>query len=186
MNKHAVAAGKIAGICFAGVLLVVLTHLVTGAAIERRDERDTYRILKDLAPDKGFGVLKPAEGSDTVLGYYPVWGKPGEAESCILVARGRGYGGPLSLFVYCKADGEILAVRLLETREYPGMGKAAEAPAYMNKFKGTGGAKPVPLTLGSLSRADAEAVSGATITFGGIARALERASSFVKNGGIRK
>ncbi|MDR3199947.1 MAG: hypothetical protein LBT68_00690, partial [Spirochaetales bacterium] len=133
MNKHAVAGGKIAGLCLACVLLVVLAHIVTRAAIERRDERETYLMLKELAPNKGYGTLKSAEDSGPVLGYYPVWGRPGEEESYVLIVRGAGYKGPLSLFVYCKADGEILAVRLLETREYPGMGKLAEAPAYMNK-----------------------------------------------------
>jgi Na+-translocating ferredoxin:NAD+ oxidoreductase RnfG subunit len=185
MNKHAAAGGKIAGVCLACVLIVVLAYMLTRSAIERRTERETYLTLKELAPDKSFGTLKAAE-SDSVSGYYPVWSRPGEAESYILVVRGTGYKGPLSLFVHCKANGEILAVRLLETREYPGMGKLAEAPAYMNKFAGTGGSKPVPLSTGALSRYDAQAVSGATLTFSGIARALERASSFVKNGGVRK
>jgi electron transport complex protein RnfG len=186
MNKHAIAGGRIAGICAAGILFVVLTHLVTASAIERRGERETYRLLKEIAPAKSFSPFKIVEGAPPVLGYYSVLGKAGDKETYILSVEGTGYKGALPLFVHCAADGEILAARLLKTREYPGMGKLAEDPAYMNKFIGTGGEKPVPLTLAQLSPKNADAVSGVSVTFGGVARALEKASAFVKNGGVKK
>jgi electron transport complex protein RnfG len=186
VNKSAVAGGKIAAVCILAFLVVVLAHLVTASAIQRRGERETYLALKELAPNKGFGVLKTVRDAAPVLGYYPAWSGMGGPETYIVIVEGVGYGGPLSLLVHCGADGEILAAHLAETREYPGMGKEAEAPAYMKKFTGTGAEKPVPLEAAELSRPDAAAVSGASVTFRGVARALEKASSFVKNGGTRK
>jgi electron transport complex protein RnfG len=186
VNKSAIAGGKIAAVCILAFFPVVLTHLITASAIQRRAGRETYRALKELAPEKSFAVLKTVKDSSPVLGYYKAWGRPGEAETYIVLVEGAGYGGPLSLLVHCKAGGEILAVRLSETREYPGMGKDAEAPAYMKKFTGTGAEKPVPLTRAELSPPDAKAVSGASLTFRGVAGALERAAAFVKNGGTRE
>jgi electron transport complex protein RnfG len=186
MNKSAVAGGKIAAVYILAFIVVALAHLITASAIQRRGEQETYRALKDIAPNKSFGGFKNAPGAGPVLGYYPVWGGMGEPETYIVLVEGAGYGGPLSLMVHCKAGGEILAARLAHTQEYPGMGKEAETPAYMRKFTGTGAEKPVPLERAELSQTDAAAVSGASVTFRGVARALERASSFIKNGGTRK
>jgi electron transport complex protein RnfG len=186
VNKSAIAGGKIAAVCILAFFPVVLTHLITASAIQRRAERETYLALNGLAPEKSFGVFKTVNDSSPGLGYYEAWGGHGEAATYILRVEGEGCGGPLSLLVHCKASGEILAARLAETQEYPGMGKEAEAPGYMRKFTGTGAEKPVPLTRGELSPPDAAAVSGASLTFRGVARALERAVAFVKNGGTRK
>jgi electron transport complex protein RnfG len=186
VNKHALAAGKIAGICLACILLVVLARLLTASAIERRGERETYQILEGLAPGRAFGMFRPVEGKHPVLGFYPSWSGPGKAETCIVQVQGNGYGGGFSLLAHCADDGEILGARLLDNREIPGMGKAAQSPEYMDKFVGTGAAKPVPLDPKKLSQKDLAAVSGVSVTYAGIARALEQASAFVKAGGSKK
>jgi electron transport complex protein RnfG len=186
VNKHALKGCKIAGICLACALLVTLTHFVTRSAIKSHAARDEYRMLKSLVPAGAFGEKQDIPGNTPVRAYYPVLGKQGELESYILVLEGTGYRGPLPLIVHCEPSGEILAARLLETRESPGMGKMAESPDYMRKFTGTGAEKPVPVSKSGLSPRDADAVSGVTYTFRGIAGALERASAFVKNGGLRK
>jgi electron transport complex protein RnfG len=180
MNRHALTGGKVAGVCLACFLLVVLAHLLTASAIERRGSRETYQILSSLAPGRAFGLFQTVEGKHPVVGFYPSWSGPGKSETYIVQVRGSGYGGSLSLLAHCAADGEILGVRLLDNKEIPGMGKAAESPEYMDKFVGTGAAKPLPLEPQGLSRKDAEAVSGVSVTFTGIARALEKASAFVK------
>jgi electron transport complex protein RnfG len=185
VNHYAVQGGKIAGVCLAGFLLVVLAHLLTASAIERRGEREIYEHLGALAPGRAFGLYTPVSGNEPVLGFYPAWYGPEKTESYIVAVQGTGYRGPLSLLVHCAADGEILAARLLDNQEIPGMGKTAENHDYMNKFLGTGAAKPVPLEPRDLPPQDAEAVCGVSITFGGIARAIEKAAAFIKAGGGR-
>jgi electron transport complex protein RnfG len=56
----------------------------------------------------------------------------------------------------------------------------------MNKFKGTGADKPVPVKKTMLESADADAVTGATITFTGVSKALEYGSEFAKKLGGQK
>ena len=187
MKKSVAAAGgKIAGILAACFLLVVLTHLAAASALETKSEREIYRALKELVPARGFGAREAVSGAASIPGFYRVIGRPGEEQSAVLLVEAEGYRGKLSLLVHCKVNGEILAARLLPSREYPGMGKEAEKRTYMRKFIGTGGTKPVPLSLRELPPREAATVSGASRTFSGIARALESASAFVKNGGIRK
>ena len=66
------------------------------------------------------------------------------------------------------------------------LGKKAENAEYMNKFKGTGADKPVPVKKTMLEAADADAVTGATITFTGVSKALEYGSEFAKKLGGQK
>jgi len=97
----------------------------------------------------------------------------------ILEIEGLGYGGPMLLLASYKDDGTIMAVRLLDNKETVGFGKKAENPAYMEVFRGFGGENPIPRNEVELGdRADI--VSGATITFTGIAAALEKGSESVK------
>jgi electron transport complex protein RnfG len=66
----------------------------------------------------------------------------------VLKIKGTGYGGEIKLLAYYKPTGELVAARLMENSETPGLGKKAEDPAYMNKFTGRGGSddKPIPVT----------------------------------------
>jgi hypothetical protein len=56
----------------------------------------------------------------------------------------------------------------------------------MEKFQGTGDDTPVPTDKTMLTDAEAQAVSGASITFGAVSRAIEAGSTYVKNlGGVK-
>jgi electron transport complex protein RnfG len=80
-----------------------------------------------------------------------------------------------------RADGEVFSAVLMQNAETPGLGKEAENPGYMeDKFIGTGDDEPVPTTKSDLPPEEAEAVSGSTITFMGIADALAAGSRFVE------
>ena len=106
-----------------------------------------------------------------------------------------------------RPDGAVFSARLLDNAETPGLGKKAESPVYMNKFKGTGAGddKPVPTSkemlktdqgaakqemkqaltfrtwfLGGDAGGGTDAISGATITFLGVSKALAEGSRYVR------
>lgn len=133
----------------------------------------------------GEGVTAEASGavaaSDEVNAAYPLITGSGEAGGYILQLTGTGYGGEMSLLAGFYPGGEVFAAQLMENQETPGLGKKAEDPAYMGKFLGTGGERPVPTGRTELPPAEADAITGATITFLGVARALESGSGFVRD-----
>ena len=110
----------------------------------------------------------------------------------------------MKLLAAYDSKGTILDVRLLDNDETPGLGKKAEASGYMDKFRGTGGSgRPVPVTkemllgeksqgegsgkltfggwfLGEVEGDTTDSVSGATITFVGISKALDQGSRFIQ------
>ena len=89
-------------------------------------------------------------------------------------------GGDMELLVSIAADGEIRSVALMDNLETPGLGKEAEKPEYMEKYIGTGSDRPVPLYKQQLTQKQADSISGASITFMGLAQALIAGSDYVK------
>ena len=65
------------------------------------------------------------------------------------------------------------------TRKHPGLGKKAEKKEYMNKFRGSGADTPVPVTKDMVLDSP-DSITGATITFTGVANALKEGSDYVK------
>ncbi|MDR2588915.1 MAG: FMN-binding protein [Spirochaetales bacterium] len=186
MNKGAATGLKLSGLCVVCILLVVLAHMAVRSTLERHVLRSEIDILNELVPEKPVGTFRALDrasgGKSAIRGYYPIGVSRESPESYIVLLEGKGMAGPLKLAVHCTPEGEILGVRIEKTEEYPGRGKEVEFLEYMRKFIGTGDARPIPLRKSDLPREEADAVSGATITFRGVAQTLEKASAFVKNG----
>ena len=146
---------------------------------------DTGRIqmqeaLQKLMPD---GVPQEAvvlENRKPLLAYYPVKTED-RLIGYILSLEGMGYGGEMSILAGYALDGGIRSVILMDNQETPGLGKKSEEPSYMTKFFGTGSDKPVPVRKKMLDTGEADAITGATITFIGIAKALAGGAEYVKN-----
>ena len=82
--------------------------------------------------------------------------------------------------------GENAVCPAFDPFETPGLGKKAEQEGYMDIFKGSGSDKPVPTSKTMLSDADAQAVSGSSVTFTAVAKAIAAGSEYVKSlGGAR-
>ncbi len=201
---------KLCLICAVAALCLGLLNEVTEPVIIARKEREEKDALGQLIPSGVPGEKVSVDGS-TVVAYYPVIVK-GNLDKVILNLCGIGYGGDMKILAAYEKDGTIIAVRLLDNLETPGLGKKAEEPAYMNKFRGKGGREePVPTSKemlqsarspaagsgappmesgkqsrfrffpGEAAGSSTDTVSGATITFLGVSKALARGAEYVRN-----
>jgi electron transport complex protein RnfG len=200
-----ITALKLCLICAVAAVSLGVINAITEPQIIARKVREEKDVLSLLVPD-GKPVDKVSvEKEGVVKAYYPV-DKDGSLFGYILDLEGIGYGGEMKILAAYRKDGVIYSVRLLDNTETPGLGKKAESPDYMNKFKGTGSEDmPVPTNkemlqtdqggpqeerkeglnfrswfLGRSSGGAADGVSGATITFLGISKALVEGSNYVK------
>jgi len=117
---------------------------------------------RDIAPADGVSQRWPIDGGGWILELSAV-----------------GYGGPMTVVASFDESGALMVARLMDNNETVGFGKKAEDPGYMEIFAGRGAEEPMPRSKGDLG-ADADVVSGATVTFSGITAALERGSNLVK------
>jgi len=180
VNDLVVTGGKLALICVIAALSLGVVNAITEPEIERVKQRQLEEALAYVSLGGELG--DPVEvGERTVREYYPLdVDRNGEYDGYVVSLIGIGYGGDMKLLAAYGESGEVRAVSLLDNAETPGLGKEAERPSYMEKFVGTGGDTPVPTSKQMLSQAQADAISGASLTFMGIGDALEAGSQFVK------
>ncbi len=193
LPRLVVIGGKLAIICIIAAVVLGLINAVTAPVIVANREKALLEGLNTIAA--GADVAGPRIGeaitaddsevvaaSGEVQAVYPLVTGEGDVGGYVLQLIGTGYGGDMNILAGYYPDGEIFSARLMENQETPGLGKKAEDPAYMDKFVGTGGDRRVPASASDLPPDQADAITGATITFLGVARALEAGVEFVTSG----
>lgn len=193
-------------ICAVAALVLGVVNIATEPVIIERKRIEKERALQALSDGDNVGEERAPANSDELHGklmdaltlhgvigegddiderelissIYPV-DKDGEIIKYILQLEGSGYGGKMILLAVFNTDGSFVKAKLMENNETPGLGKKAENESYYNMYGGTGSdSNPVPVSKRALSASDAEAISGSTITFNGISKALALGSDYVK------
>jgi Na+-translocating ferredoxin:NAD+ oxidoreductase subunit G len=179
MNPMVKIGGKLALICAVAALALGIVNAMTEPQIARIKAERLQEALELVGGD--YTVMEPVEvdGAGVVDSYYPLQDN-GKRVGYICRLIGAGYGGDMVILARYDQDGVIRSVKLMENEETPGLGKEAERPEYMDKFIGTGGEEPIPVRKDMLTTSQADSITGATITFIGLGKALESGSAFVE------
>ncbi|HDQ15242.1 MAG TPA: FMN-binding protein [Sediminispirochaeta sp.] len=179
---------RLAIICAVAALVLGLMNAVTEPRIELIKQQRLAAALENVSSGMKVGEANPVEGHKGITTYYPLFESSDtsdDPDAYIVRLVGTGYGGDMVILAGFQATGEVFAVQLMENQETPGLGKEAEKSSYMEMYLGTGGEEPIPVRKDMLAQEEADTITGATITFIGIAKALENGSNFVKElGGI--
>ncbi len=177
--KNVVVIGlKLFVICAVAALTLGGINAITEPVIIQRKILELQQALEELTPDAETGEAVEVADNPVIVKRYPVL-KDGQSAGMLLELEGSGYGGEMKILARYDQDGTIRAVRLMDNTETPGLGKKAENPAYMEKFLGTGSAaSPVPVRKDMLTSAEADAITGATITYLGISKALTEGAQY--------
>ena len=181
MKQMTVIGGKLALICAVAAFCLGMVNALTAPRIEELKKERLQQALSAVVPEGEAGDFVEVSENGVVRGYYPVVNSAGKKAGYVVSLVGSGYGGDLNLIASFLLDGTLHSAVLMENQETPGLGKEAEKPEYMRMYKGTGGNKPVPAKKSQLPQEQADAISGATITFAGIGRALSEGSSYVNS-----
>lgn len=173
-------------ICAVCALVLAVANSIFNPIIVQHQLETTQAALKPLAGGYTVGGEVEVSGNDNVAGEYRLT-DGGNVVGYILSLKGQGYGGAFTMLASYRNDGEILAAKMMTDGETPGLGKKSEEDWYMNKFVGTGTkGKPVPTTKTKLSKEDSDAISGASVTFGGVSKTLAAGAAYVQaKGGVQ-
>lgn len=180
MMKYLKTAFVLAAICAVASVILAVMNKVTAPVIENYENQKTLSALEEVCCSLEIGDRQDV--NESYVSYrYPLY-KGSSVGGYILGLVSNGYGGELNIVASFDLDGVVMAVKLVSDSETPGVGKKAENEGYMDKFIGTGSAAvAVPTSKSMLSEADSNAVSGASITFTGISKALACGSDYVKS-----
>ena len=157
-------------------------NAVTEPRIEHIKQVRLEQALETVSRGMNIGERAAVNDNKVVSAYYPLYEgtEDGAANGYICRLIGGGYGGDMVILAGYESNGEVFSVQLMENQETPGLGKEAEKQSYMEKYVGTGADQPIPVRKDMLPQEQADTVTGATITFIGIAKALVEGSNFVK------
>jgi electron transport complex protein RnfG len=175
--------GRLALICAVAAAILGLMNAVTEPKIEQIKQERLQTALAQVSEGMKVGEPEEVRDNETVTTYYPLFEgeESGAPAGYICRLIGTGYGGDMVILAGFRKNGEVFAVQMMENQETPGLGKEAEKAAYMAKYIGKGADEPIPLRKDMLNQEEADAVTGATITFIGIAKALISGSEFIEN-----
>ena len=181
MKKFLKTAVVLASICAVSAVLLAAVNKVTAPAIEKYEQEVVMKALEDVACGMEIGGRTEVSDNENIS-YYHVLSKSGQNCGYILGLKSNGYGGQLILVASYDEFGKLLAAKLVSDSETPGVGKKAENEGYMDKFIGKGSdVNPIPTAKSMLTDVEASSVSGASMTFNGVSRALHAGCNFVKS-----
>lgn len=179
MSSMVKIASRLGIICAVAAIVLAMVNSVTAPRIEAYQQMVIQRALDEVSAGYTTGTQQIAE-ADGVEYFVPLTDSNGNTAGFVLSLIASGYGGPMNIMASFSSEGQVLQAKLLQNSETPGLGKKAESPGYMEKFLGTGDSGPVPTRKSDLSAPDADSISGATITFSGVAKALAVGSDYAK------
>ena len=170
--------GKLAAICAVAAIALGIVNAVTEPIIIAARAARLKAALSELSVGLDIGEFVKVENQNAINGYYLLSGAD-SIDAHIITVTGAGYAGDMNILTAISLEGEVLSVVLMEHSETPGLGKEAENASYMEMYIGTGKDSVIPSSKRHLNSKDAYSVTGASITFIGIGKALNEASEFV-------
>lgn len=185
MKKNLKYAFILLSICAVCAFALGWTNSVTAPVIAKQELENKMRALEAVSNSWSIGEQVDAQEVPYVMYSIPLT-QGDEERGYIVGLKSAGYGGDLTLVASYTLEGEMLFAKMLTNSETPGLGKKSEQAGYMDKFKGTGSVKAVPTTKDMLGSADAAAVSGSSVTFMAIGKAIQGGSAYVKTLGGQK
>ncbi|HOV63636.1 MAG TPA: FMN-binding protein [Spirochaetia bacterium] len=177
MKDIGVIALRLVVICAVAAISLGVVNALTEDTITMRKAAAVKEALSLVSQGNEVGEETLVTDSPSVLAYYPMVSQ-GKVSGYVFRLKGKGYGGEFSLLAGLSKEGEVLSVVMMENQETPGLGKEAEKPEYMKKFIGKGKDSPIPVKKSQLKADDAAAITGATVTFSGIGKALSAAQEY--------
>lgn len=178
--KNIIITGlKLFLICGVAAITLGLINEIAEPIIEERKKTEEKQALAELFPDAIAEQKITVKDNKPIDAYYKVFENNIHC-GYVLVMLGSGYGGDMKIMAGYTPAGKIISVILLDNLETPGIGKKAEKTEYMEKFIGKGEDQPIPIIKGMLPQKEADAITGATITFMGVAEALNKGAKYIK------
>ena len=171
--------GKLAAICAIAAIALGIGNAITDPIIIATRAERLRIALEKLSIGFDIGELVESEDDSSITGYYPL-NDSGTRVAYIIKVTGSGYADDMNILTAVSLEGEILSSVLMENLETPGLGKKAEKPSYMKMFVGKGKDSVIPFRKTQLTPSEADSITGASITFTGIGKALNEASEFAR------
>lgn len=149
--------------------LLSLVNGITAPVIEARTEAQFQEALRRFFPDVADFKIEEIDGEE----FYACYDAAGNLLGVIASVTADGYGGPIPYDLAVDTDGNIIGIRIGRHTETPGIGDVIEEEAFQEDIIGLNFNNEIVLGV------DVDAVSGATVTVGGMVDSIRRVMNVI-------
>jgi len=119
-------------ICLSAAVLLSAVHAITEPKIEKARQEQEEAAIKEVAP--GARQIEKTEKGDSV--YYRAFDNENKLTAYIFICEAKGYSSVIRAVVSVDPAGKIMAVKILEQNETPGIGSQITQDSFLSKLKG--------------------------------------------------
>ena len=115
----------------AGLLAVIFD--IAHPRIVRQRQLEERRAIEEVLPVRPAGIEKIQQGQ---LVFYEAKDDTGRLIAYVFIAQAYGYSSDISAVAALRPAGDIIAVRILQQQETPGIGSRISQEDFLSQFKG--------------------------------------------------
>lgn len=166
MLRYGLILGLICSL--ASGLLAGVNHL-TKAKIIAQAQAEEASSIKELFPGAAnFQSIKSKAGEDI---YYKAYNQEGNFLGVAFKAIGKGYSSDIETLVGMTKEGKIIAIKIINQNETPGLGSRVNEPSFTGQFTGRD----------TQDLSGVQAITGATISSRAVIDAVKNKAEEIKN-----
>jgi len=119
-------------ICLCAAILLGAVHAITEPRIEKTRQEQEEAAIKEVA----FGAQQIEKAEKEGFIYYRALDNQNKLIAYIFTCEAKGYSSVIRAVVGVDPGGKIMAVKILEQNETPGIGSQITQDSFLNKLKG--------------------------------------------------
>lgn len=119
-------------ICVVSAGMLALIHSIAEPRIIEQQRLIEEEAIKEVLPQKPNEIEK-IEEEDLV--FFKAKDAKGDLMAYVFIAQGRGYSSDIKIVVSLDSKGNIIAIKVLEQAETPGVGTRVTGDEFLNQFK---------------------------------------------------
>ena len=161
--------------CVVATALLAYVNTLTSPQIQKIKTLEAEATRRELIPDSDF-----EEVNGEITYYIAKDNKTGEVKGYVFTAQKNGYNGAVKTMAALNKDFQIIAIKVIEQTETPGLGTNSTQPKFTDQFKGKTSEQLIVDKDGGVPPNCIKAITGATITTRAVTNSLKEAIETLK------
>jgi len=161
--------------CVAATALLAYVNSLTKPQIDSIQQKEAEETRRKLIPDSEFEEIT---GDFTY--YIAKDNKTKEVKGYVFTAKKNGYNGPVKTMAAIDKDFNIIAIKVIQQTETPGLGTNSTQPKFTDQFKGKSVEQLIVDKDGGVPPNCIKAITGATITTRAVTNSLKESITLLK------
>ena len=161
--------------CLVATALLAYVNTITKPQIDKIKTLEAEETRRTLIPDSDFEEI-----TSDITYYIAKDNKTKEVKAYVFTAEKNGYNGPVKTMVAVDNNFQIIAIKVTDQSETPGLGSNSTQPKFSEQFKGKTSEQLIVDKDGGVPPNCIKAITGATITTRAVVNSVKESIDLLK------